>query len=43
MKKTIRDLFTEEEWETLTEEFLPRLAQVAALPLNAREEDDESE
>lgn len=44
MNKTIRDLFTQEEWETLAEDLLPRLRKIAALPLIDKEgAEDETE
>lgn len=44
MSKTIRDLFTQEEWEALAEDILPRLGKIAALPLIDKEgTEDETE
>lgn len=44
MNKTIRDLFTTEEWETLAEDLLPQLEKIAALPLIVKEGvEDETE
>ena len=41
MKKTIRDLFTQEEWDVMTEELIPVLEKVAEYPLNSEEDTDD--
>ncbi len=33
MNKTIRDLFTQEEWEILTEKSVPELCEIEDYPL----------
>ena len=33
MSKTIQDLFTEAEWELLTQELVPQLNNIASLPV----------
>lgn len=44
MKKTIRDLFTQEEWDILAEDLVPGLVKIAEFPLNCEEDaEDEAE
>lgn len=43
MNKTIRDLFTEEEWELLAGKLLPELKPIANLPLTQGEKEAEHE
>lgn len=47
MSKTIRDLFTLEEWEALAQSLVPRLAEIADLPLSRdvqpKEADDDTQ
>lgn len=41
MNKTIRDLFTQEEWDILAEDLIPVLEEIAEFPLNWEEETED--